>query len=439
MKISVFGLGYVGCVSGACFAELGHQVIGVDPNMLKVDMINSGSTPVIEKDLDEVLGNVVKDRRLFATSDYESAIAETEIALICVGTPSKSNGSIDLRFVKRVAEHIGEALRNKRDYFAVSIRSTVFPGTVESVVIPILENHSGKLAGKDFGVCMIPEFLREGSSVYDFYHPPRNVIGEYDKRSGDVAEKLFQKIEAPLVRTEIKVAEMVKYADNAFHALKVTFSNEIGNICKEIGIDSHKVMDIFCLDNKLNLSPYYLKPGFAFGGSCLPKDLRELIYESKTLDIDTPVLNTVLESNRKQVLRVLKKLLEYKGRSLGFLGLSFKGGTDDLRESPLVEVIETMLGKGFTIRIYDKYVSVAKLMGANKEYIEKEIPHISSLMCTSAKDLVRGSDVIVVGNCGDGFQGVLVEEVRENQVVFDLVRILNDPNNIKGEYYGICW
>jgi GDP-mannose 6-dehydrogenase len=286
---------------------------------------------------------------------------------------------------------------------------------------------------------MMPEFLREGSSVHDFYNPPKTVVGELNHRSGQELVRIFQKIDAPLIRTEIKIAEMVKYADNSFHALKVVFANEIGNICKQFQCDSHKVMEIFCMDTKLNLSPYYLKPGFAFGGSCLPKDLRALTQEAKMHDIETPLLSSILHSNRIQVQSVVKKLSGYKGRSLGFLGLSFKGGTDDLRESPLVELVETMIGKGFAVKIYDKYVSVAKLMGANKEYIEKEIPHISSLICTSARELIRGSDVIVVGNIGSDFKEALLSETRAGQVVIDLVRILGSSDRIQAEYYGICW
>jgi GDP-mannose 6-dehydrogenase len=338
-----------------------------------------------------------------------------------------------------VSEHIGDALRTKEDYFVVCIRSTVFPGTVENVIIPLLNDISGKCVGKDFGVCMIPEFLREGTSVKDFFSPPKHVIGEYDKKSGDVIENIFANIDAPMIRTDIKSAEMVKYADNTFHALKVTFANEIGNICKALEMDSHKVMDIFCKDYKLNLSPYYLKPGFAFGGSCLPKDVRAITYESRIRDVDTPVLNTILESNRKQILNVIRKLLEYKGRTLGFMGLSFKGGTDDLRESPIVEVIETMIGKGFSVKIYDRYVSIARLIGSNREYIEKEIPHISSIMCNSVRELIDNSDVIVIGNQDDEFQDALINYTKSDHTVFDLVRIIHDSGNIKGQYYGICW
>jgi len=358
---------------------------------------------------------------------------------VCVGTPSSSNGSLSLDFVKRVSEQIGRALRNKQGYFVVAIRSTVLPGTVEGEIIPLLEKYSEKRAGKDFGVCMVPEFLREGSSVHDFMNPPKTVIGEFDAASGEPIARLFNQMVAPLIRTQIRIAEMVKYTDNTFHALKVSFANEIGNICKELSCDSHKVMEIFCMDNKLNLSPYYLKPGFAFGGSCLPKDLRAITYKSKMLDVDTPVLSAILQSNKKQIEKVIKKLYEYKGRPIGFLGLSFKHGTDDLRESPIVEVIEAMIGKGFTVSIYDKYVSIAKLVGSNKEYIEKEIPHISSLMCSTPQELIQKSDVIIVGNYSDEFKEALKSEINKNHVVIDLVRISEEPAVIKGTYYGICW
>lgn len=439
MKVSIFGLGYVGCVSGACLADLGHDVIGVDANPLKADMINQGRPPIIEKGLQEIMENVVQRKKFTATTDWEEAIRKTDTAFVCVGTPSNGNGSLSLEYVKRVAEQIGKALAAKQGYFVVAVRSTVLPGTVEGEIIPLLEKTSGKKAGKDFGVCMVPEFLREGSSVHDFMHPPKTVVGEFDAASGDPVVELFKGIEAPMIRTQIKIAEMVKYADNSFHALKVSFANEIGNICKELSCDSHKVMEIFCKDNKLNLSPYYLKPGFAFGGSCLPKDLRAITYKSKMLDLDTPVLSAILPSNRKQIEKVVRKLYEYKGRPIGFLGLSFKHGTDDLRESPIVEVIETMIGKGFTVSIYDKYVSIAKLVGSNKEYIEKEIPHISSLMCSSAGELIRKSAVIIVGNHSDEFEDALKSEVTADHVVIDLVRILKEPAAIRGSYYGICW
>jgi GDP-mannose 6-dehydrogenase len=439
MKVSVFGLGYVGSVSGACLAQMGHDVIGVDANPTKVEMVKEGRPPVIEEGLSDLFVDVTERGKFLATSDVREAISKSEMALVCVGTPSSSNGSLSTEVVERVCEQIGTVLADRKDYLVVIIRSTVLPGTVERLVIPALESKSGKKVGPDFGVCMVPEFLREGTSVKDFFDPPRTVIGQFDDRCGKVVENLFDGIKAPLIRTKIAVAESLKYADNSFHAVKVTFANEIGKICKAAGCDSHEVMRIFCMDNKLNLSPYYLKPGFAFGGSCLPKDLRALTYHARSLDIPTPLLDSILVSNKKQIEYVSTLLQKYKGRTLGFLGLSFKHGTDDLRESPILEVIETMIGKGFRVGIYDEYVSIASLVGANKEYIHKEIPHISSLMRSSAEELVQDSDVVVVSTSSGRFREVLAKSQRPNQVVVDLIRIIDKPGAQNGNYHGICW
>ena len=438
MKISIFGVGYVGCVSGACLAEMGNEILAVEPNETKVRMVNDGQSPIVEPGLDELLARMVKTRRLAATADWSRAIKETELAMICVGTPSRANGSIDLKYVLRVCEQVGQALGTRDGFFTVVIRSTVIPGTVESVVIPILEKHSGKRAGVDFGVCMNPEFLREGTSIADFYSPPKTVIGELNAASGESLARVYQKLPGPLIRTGIPVAELVKYADNSFHALKICFANEIGNICKLVGVDSHKVMDIFCMDTKLNISKAYLKPGFAFGGSCLPKDLRSLTYLAKANDVGVPMLNSLLESNQQQIRRVIQKLLTRKGSALGFVGLSFKEGTDDLRESPIVEVIETMIGKGFKVRIYDRNVSIARLMGANKEYIEKEIPHISELLCGSMGDLIAQSDVLIVAN-KDPEYGQALKAVAGKKMILDLVRMFNANDQPPTEYEGICW
>jgi GDP-mannose 6-dehydrogenase len=439
MRVAVFGLGYTGAVSAACLAQLGHRVIGVDANPCKVAMINQGVPPVIEAGLPDLLATVTKNGMFRATEVWLDAIAASEVALVCVGTPSSPNGSLATGPLQRVSEQIGTALAAKTEYFVVAVRSTVLPATVEQLLIPILEASSGKIAGRDFGVCMVPEFLREGTSVNDFFHPPRTVIGELDQRGGDIVAALFHELEAPLIRTSIRVAETLKYSDNAFHALKVTFANEIGNICKAAGCDSHEVMKLFCMDRKLNLSSYYLKPGFAFGGSCLPKDLRALTYHARTLDVSTPLLDAILVSNRQQIERVTTLLQQFKGKSLGFLGLSFKHGTDDLRESPILQVIETMLGKGFSVSIYDEFVSLARLVGANKEYIQKEIPHVSSLMRSSADQLVRDSDVVVVSNASEKFRETLTLMTRPDQIVVDLVRIVDGSDTLKSEYYGICW
>ena len=358
--------------------------------------------------------------------------------MVCVGTPNRSNGSIDLSAVLRVCEQIGQALSSKQGYYTVVVRSTVVPGTVEERLLPMLQKTSGKKAGRDFGLCMNPEFLREGTSIADFYHPSRTVIGEFDRRSGDALSKVYEPLSAPMIRTKLRVAEMTKYADNTFHALKISFANEIGNICKALEIDSHEVMSIFCADKKLNLSASYLKPGFAFGGSCLPKDLRSICYQANEHDIEVPLLNSILNSNRCQIQKVITKLLAYKGRSLGFLGLSFKEGTDDLRESPTVEVIETMIGKGFNVRVHDHNVSMARLIGANKEYIDREIPHIAQLFCSSADELIRQSDVIVV-TARDAEYARGLRALREDQVLLDLVRLFDPEDHPKAEYYGICW
>ena len=437
-RISIFGMGYVGCVSGACLASLGHHVIGVEPNPTKVNLINAGRSPIVEAGVEELIAEGVRSGRYRATDDWRFAVAETEIAMVCVGTPSRPNGSIDLGYVHRVCEEIGQALRERPDFFTVVIRSTVVPGSVEQMLIPILERASGLKAGIGFGVCMNPEFLREGSSIQDFHNPPKTVIGELNPKSGEALAALYAELPGPHIRTTLRVAEMVKYVDNTFHALKVAFANEIGNLCQEFKVDSHQVMDIFCQDTKLNLSPYYLKPGFAFGGSCLPKDLRAVNYEARALDLELPVLGSILASNQLQISKVTRKLAEFKGRKLGFLGLSFKGGTDDLRESPIVEVIEAMLGKGFALRIYDRHVSLARLMGANKQYIEKEIPHLSRLMSDSVDELMASSDIIVVGNRSPEFAEAMAR-VRPDQAIVDLVRIVPDAPQGAGSYYGICW
>ena len=438
MNISVFGLGYVGCVSAACLAENGHKVMGVDINQNKVDIINSGKSPVIEKDINGIIKEVVTTEKLIATTDAGKAVKNSEISMICVGTPSNDNGSLNLKYVKRVCAEIGAGLREKDDYHIVVLRSTMLPGSVEEEVIPALEKTSGKKAGTGFGVCINPEFMREGSSVYDYYHPPMIVIGELDKRSGDIVERIYANIDAPVVRTSIKVAEMIKYVNNAFHGVKVCFANEIGNICKKLGIDSHQVMEIFCMDTKLNLSPYYLKPGFAFGGSCLPKDLRALLYKGQREDLRLPLLNSILDSNENQVKMGINLIKKTKKKKIGIFGFSFKPGTDDLRESPIVELIETLLGKGYKISIYDKNVSIAKIFGANKQYIEKEIPHISSLMSSSIKEVLSRSEVLVLGNNSEEFKKI-PELIREDQIIIDLARIMDGKNEPKSKYQGICW
>jgi GDP-mannose 6-dehydrogenase len=436
LKISIFGLGYVGAVSAGCLATDGHTVIGVDPNVTKVDLINAGKTPIIEKDIDGMIGAALRARLLCATTAVRDAVMSSELSLVCVGTPSQLNGNLDLRHVRTVSKEIGAALREKSDFHVVVVRSTLLPGSMRDVVIPTLEEASGKKAGVDFGVCLNPEFLREGTAVFDYYHPPKTVIGETDARSGNVLLKLYEKIDAPLVRTDIETAEMVKHADNCWHALKVAFANEIGNLCKATGIDSHAVMDIFCKDKKLNLSPYYLKPGFAFGGSCLPKDVRALTYKARSLDLDVPLLNAILPSNGRQVQKGIAMITAKGHRKVGILGFAFKAGTDDLRESPLVEVIECLIGKGYELKLYDRSVNLAALTGANQDYILNHIPHIAKLMVGSVEEVLDFAETIVIGNGAEEFHSVL-DRLGEHQVVVDLVRIGSRKSG--GQYDGICW
>ncbi|GAB4534148.1 MAG: nucleotide sugar dehydrogenase [Anaerolineae bacterium] len=438
MKISVFGLGYVGSVSVGCLATLGHKVIGVDVNPVKVDMINAGQSPVIEAGLDALIAEGVESGRVRAVTDASEAVALSDVSLVCVGTPSADNGNLDLVFVERVCQDIGRALSHKDDYHVVVLRSTVLPGSTQGRLIPILEEFSGKRAGQDFGVAFNPEFLREGTAVHDFHNPPFTIIGQYNGRGAEIAADIYTGINAPLRIVPLKVAEMVKYANNAFHALKVAFANEIGNICKKQEIDSHQVMEIFCMDTKLNLSPYYLKPGFAFGGSCLPKDLRALLYHASRLDLSLPLLESILTSNELQIRRGFELIKQMDSKKVGVLGFSFKAGTDDLRESPLVELIEMLVGKGYQIKIYDRNVSLARLHGANRAYIEREIPHIATLMCNSIEEVLADSDVIVIGNKAPEFRQVL-QNIREDQVVLDLVRITEDIDMLNGRYSGICW
>lgn len=439
MKLSVFGLGYVGCVSAACFAKEGHEVIGVDVSQTKIDIINAGKSPIVEAGISELTNEVVTAKRLRATTNAAEAVRDSEVSLVCVGTPSNTNGSLNLDYIKRVCQEIGAALEAKQERHVVVIRSTMLPGTIESVVVPTLEVYSGKKAGQDFGVCINPEFLREGTSIKDFYAPPFTLIGANEEDVAVSVRRLYSKIDAPLYVVPVKAAEMVKYACNCFHALKVSFANEIGNIAAGMGIDSHQVMDVFCQDTKLNLSPYYLKPGFAFGGSCLPKDLRALSYKAKELDVDVPVLSAVLQSNRKQIERATEMVLRTGKKKIGVLGFSFKAGTDDLRESPMVTLIETLIGKGLQLAIYDRDVSLARLVGANKEYIEREIPHISQLMRDSVKDVLDHAEVLVIGNKAAEFKEIETQ-LRADQTVIDLVRLFDGKTSDKeGAYQGICW
>jgi GDP-mannose 6-dehydrogenase len=436
VRISIFGLGYVGTVTAGCFAQDGHEVIGVDPFRAKVDLINAGRSPIIEAQIEEIISAEVKSGRLRATSDQDQAIRETELSFVCVGTPSQINGNLDLSFIRRVCELIGDALKTKPTRHTVVIRSTILPGTMRDVVIPTLEEHSGKKAGVDFGVCNNPEFLREGTAVKDFNSPPKTVIGELDRESGEILASLYSKLQAPLIRTEIEIAEMIKYVDNCWHALKIGFANEIGNLCKSFSIDSHAVMKVFCEDKKLNISSMYLTPGFAFGGSCLPKDLRAITYTGKMRDLELPIMSSVLPSNELQVSRGVQMIMGKGKRKVGVLGFSFKAGTDDLRESPIIEVIERLLGKGYDLRIYDKNVRIASLVGANRDFILNRIPHVSRLMVDKIDDVMEHAETVVIGN-GDPEFGSVPGRLRQGQSIVDFVRIANQRS--ENGYDGICW
>lgn len=438
MNVSVFGLGYVGSVSAGCYAADDHRVVGVDVHPEKVAAINEGRSPVVEPGLSELLAAEAASGRLRATTDPRAAIDESDVSLICVGTPSRRNGSLDLTYLQRVCEQIGLALRDKAGYHVVIVRSTVLPGTTHQLIIPTLEACSGKKYGEGFGVSVNPEFLREGTALADFRKPPLTLVGHNHAVDASGTIELYRSIDAPLFSTNVRVAEMIKYTSNAWHALKVCFANEIGNVCKKLGVDSHEVMDVFCRDEKLNLSPYYLKPGFAFGGSCLPKDVRALQYRAKEIDVDLPVISAILPSNRLQIEQALTQVLDTGKKRIGLLGFSFKAGTDDLRESPMVILAESLLGKGCSLRIYDRNVSLARLVGSNKEYIEGQIPHLSSLLCDTAEEVIDGADVIVVGNKSPEFTQAL-ERTRPDQVVIDLVRLPIPGALLQADYRGICW
>lgn len=437
MKISIFGLGYVGSVSSACLAEIGHSIIGVDIDNEKVKIINEGKSPVLENKLESLIRSNVKTGRLKATNKSDEAINKTNISMICVGTTSLNNGNINLSSIKKVCLEIGKVLLKKKNHHLIIIRSTLLPGTTKKVVIPILEEFSNKKAGRDFSVVCNPEFLRESTAVSDFFNPPKTVIGSSDSKSGYEVAGLYKNIDTNFIHTSIEIAEMIKYANNAFHALKVTFANEIGLICKTLGINSHEVMNIFCQDTKLNISPYYLKPGFAFGGSCLPKDLKAITYFGKHRDLNLPVLNAILKSNQAHIEYCLEMIINKGKKRIGILGFAFKPGTDDLRESPIVTLIEHLLGKGYEIKIYDNYVSLSFLRGTNKKFLERKIPHITELMCSKLEDILSFAEIIIIGNKNSEFADIL-SKVNSNQYIIDLVRI-NEEYKTNAFYEGICW
>lgn len=438
MRISVFGLGYVGTVSAACLARDGHDVTGVDPNATKVAHINNAQSPIIETDIGDLVKSAVASGRLRATDCALDAVANSDMSLVCVGTPSLPNGSLDTQYVSRVCEEIGTALSQVTSRHTVVIRSTMLPGSMEKIVIPSLESSSGLRSGRDFGLCNNPEFLREGTAVYDYDNPPKTVVGEADSASGDTLLSLYAHIDAPIMRTTMDAAEMVKYVDNVWHALKICFANEIGNISKTLKLDGDHIMEMFCQDEKLNISTAYLRPGFAFGGSCLPKDVRALTYYARYLDTKTPLLDAILPSNQNQISTALDIIRSRDRRNIGVLGFSFKEGTDDLRESPVVELVETLIGKGYELKLYDRNVQIASLIGANKDFILNHIPHIARLMTDDIQELLDFAEIVVIGNNDSEFAAAL-EELSADIHIIDLAGIGRSLRETRSNYEGICW
>ncbi len=439
VSISVFGLGYTGSVSAACFASMGHRVVGVDVNPAKVEMLASGRSPIIEARLPELIAEGHTATRLQATNDPVQAVHQSDISFICVGTPSLRNGKIDLSHVVKVASEIGAAIRDKKSSHIVVLRSTVLPGTTQSQVIPTIEKESGRYHGKGFFVCYNPEFMREGSAVADFLQPPYTILGAEDLKHAAVIRGLYGTIPGPVFETAIPVAEMVKYVSNAYHAVKIGFANEIGTLCKHLGVDSEAVTEIFTSDQKLNISSAYLSPGFAFGGSCLPKDLRAITYIAKQLDLKLPFIDAVIPSNSEHLKRAVEAVLRTEKRKIALLGLSFKAGTDDLRESPQVELIKRLLGEGCQLKVWDEDVSLGRLAGSNLQYIEEVIPHIGSLLSADLGDVVRAAEVVVIGTKAatkDRLHGLL----RQDQLVIDLVHLKKSMRvEARLGYEGICW
>lgn len=435
MDISIFGLGYVGCVSLGCLAKNGHNVIGVDISSVKIDQINSGIATIIEKDIDKIISEGHLNGLIKATIDTYLAITRSEISIIAVGTPSTNKGHLDLQFIFNVAENIGQALTGKNSFHIIAIRSTIMPGTCDKFA-DIVEKASGKKRNVDFAIVDNPEFLREGTAVHDYYNPPLTLIGSDNRNAADKIADLYRKLPGEIIITDLRTAEIMKYINNTYHALKISFGNEIGNICSELGIDSHKVMEIFCKDKQLNISPYYFKPGFAYGGSCLPKDLKALQTLAHDLYVDVPLIDSIHKTNDIQIQRAVKMIYRYWNKKLGFLGLSFKAGTDDLRNSPAVTVIESLLGKGCDIKIYDKNINLALLTGTNKEFISTRIPHLASLLTTDPVKLINECDVIIINTKGTEFLK-LVENIRDKTII-DFVR-LDESLLSKNNYIGINW
>jgi GDP-mannose 6-dehydrogenase len=438
MKISIFGLGYVGAVSLACLARDGHHVIGVDIDATKLRLITEGKTPVVEEGMVDLMRDVAASGRVSVTTDAVEAVLGSEISLVCVGTPSAANGSQDQGAILRLAAQMGKALARKTVPHVVVFRSTLVPGTVEDVLRPIVERESGKKDGVDFHLCFQPEFLREGSSIKDYDKPPFTVVGANAEPAHEKLQALFGHLPCKYLRTSVRSAEMMKYCCNNFHALKITFANETARICGALGVDPFEVMDLVCQDTQLNISKAYLKPGFAFGGSCLPKDLRATAYLAKTRDVEIPMLASILASNEDHLELAFDKVVAAGKRKVGFVGLSFKTGTDDLRESPLVTLAEKLIGKGYELRIYDPEVHLARLLGANKSFIEQHLPHIGQMLHAELDSVVADSETLVLGSNSKVVIEALAARLKPGQMVVDLVR--SPAGALPAEQLqGLCW
>lgn len=439
LSISVFGLGYVGSVSAACFASMGHRVIGVDVNPDKVAMMEGGRSPIIEAKMPELVAEASRACRLHATVDSIAAVLDSDVSFVCVGTPSLRSGKLDLSHIEKVAREIGAALKQKKSPHTFVLRSTVLPGTTESIVLPILEQASGRRAGVDFTVAYNPEFMREGSAVADFLQPPYTILGARDAAHLAPLRELYKQTPGRVFETTIPVAEMVKYESNAYHAVKVTFANEVGTLCKHLGVDAQAVTEIFTSDTRLNVSTAYLSPGFAFGGSCLPKDVRALTYKAKELDLKLPMLESLLPSNLEHVERAVEAITRTNKRKIAQLGLSFKAGTDDLRESPQVQLVKRLLGEGFEVKVWDEDVTLGRLAGSNRQYIEEVIPHIGSLLSSDLENVLKWGEVVVIGN-KSAKSDELNKYLRKDQAVIDLVNLDKARRaDAASSCEGICW
>lgn len=435
MNIAIFGMGYVGVVSAACLTRDGHRVIGVDPNAAKVLDLDGGGSPISEPGVAELLAAAHAATRLRATTDPAQALAECEMAWICVGTPSQPDGGVNLAYVDRCVRQIANALAGAERRPLIVLRSTVPPGTTRRVIMPILAE-AGLAVGRDIDVVFHPEFLREGCAVHDFDEPPKIVIGEHRAGAADVLEGVYPGRRAPRFRTSLEVAEMVKYSDNLFHALKVAFANEVGSIARAVGADARQVADIFCSDTKLNINPYYLRPGFAFGGSCLPKDLRAILRLATLESLPAPLLAGVLESNRQLVESFVARVLAMRPRSVGMVGLAFKPNTDDMRESPYVAVAKRLVGEGIDLRICDPGVDPSRLIGANREVVQSALAHLERLLVGDAAGL-DACDLIIINHPTVDAARVQAWTAAGRRVI-DTVGVKGVPAGLHG-YEGIFW